>query len=70
MIKCFNEFEYGLGVMFMMKNVDIINIVMCVFKVGMVWVNVYGVFVLFVFFGGYKKSGFGWENGVYVLLMY
>lgn len=69
-IKRSNDSDYGLGATVMTKNVDIINTVTRGLQAGTVWVNAYGVLVPSAPFGGYKKSGFGRENGAYALAMY
>lgn len=69
-IKRSNDSDYGLGATVMTKNVDIINAVTRGLQAGTVWVNAYGVLVPSAPFGGYKKSGFGRENGAYALAMY
>ncbi|KAG0597465.1 hypothetical protein M758_UG341200 [Ceratodon purpureus] len=69
-IKRSNQSEYGLGATIMSKNVDTINNVTRALKAGTVWINAYGILTPSAPFGGYKKSGFGRENGAHALANY
>ncbi|XP_067119357.1 4-trimethylaminobutyraldehyde dehydrogenase A-like [Centruroides vittatus] len=59
-----NSTPYGLAAGVMSKDIKQAHRVASGLQAGIVWINNYNVFPPEIPFGGYKKSGFGRENGL------
>jgi len=65
-----NHSEYGLAAGVWTTNIDTANTLSRNLKVGTVWVNCFDQFDAAIPFGGFKKSGFGSDKGLYALQQY
>ena len=65
-----NDTEYGLAASVWTKDINKAHKVAKGLKAGTIWVNCHNIFDAAAPFGGYKRSGFGREMGIYTLENY
>jgi len=65
-----NNTEYGLAAGIWTKNIDRANTMSRNIRAGTIWINCFDNFDAAIPFGGYKKSGFGSDKGIYALQQY
>lgn len=65
-----NDIIFGLVVGVFIRDIQWVYRVVVEFQVGMCFINNYNVSLVELFFGGYKKLGFGRENGCVIIEYY